>query len=144
VQTYNILSFTGKRTYFANDILVFEEFPPWIELIKLLLTKNHPLLYLLQLLLRGEIQIIPSSLDSKDLFNEDKMTADNGLSESYLDLVPSITYEESESPGLYYADCMFIITEAQKQFSFMMILWRMIVVSLGLIVVIGFAIMKLR
>jgi hypothetical protein len=28
VQTYNILSFSGTRTYFANNILVFEEHPP--------------------------------------------------------------------------------------------------------------------
>ena len=28
VQTYNILSFSGKKTYFANDILVYEEHPP--------------------------------------------------------------------------------------------------------------------
>jgi len=28
VQTYNIRSFIGKQTYFANDILVFEENPP--------------------------------------------------------------------------------------------------------------------
>jgi hypothetical protein len=28
VRTYNILSFSGGRTYFANDILVYEEHPP--------------------------------------------------------------------------------------------------------------------
>ena len=28
VQTYNILSFSGGRTYYANDILVYEEHPP--------------------------------------------------------------------------------------------------------------------
>jgi len=28
VQTYNILSFSGTKTYFANDILVYEEHPP--------------------------------------------------------------------------------------------------------------------
>jgi parallel beta-helix repeat protein len=28
VQTYNIMSFSGTHTYFANDILVFEENPP--------------------------------------------------------------------------------------------------------------------
>jgi len=28
VQTYNILSFSGTRTYFANGILVYEEHPP--------------------------------------------------------------------------------------------------------------------
>jgi hypothetical protein len=27
VQTYNIVSYTGKHTYFANDVLVFEEYP---------------------------------------------------------------------------------------------------------------------
>jgi hypothetical protein len=34
VQTHNIMSFSGMKTYFANDILVFEENPPfpvWIE-----------------------------------------------------------------------------------------------------------------
>jgi len=29
VQTYNILSFSGNRNYFANDILVYEEHPPY-------------------------------------------------------------------------------------------------------------------
>ena len=29
VQTYNIMSFSGIKTYFANDILVFEENPPF-------------------------------------------------------------------------------------------------------------------
>jgi len=28
VQTYNILSFSGTKTYFANDVLVYEEHPP--------------------------------------------------------------------------------------------------------------------
>jgi hypothetical protein len=28
VQTYNILSFSGGRSYFANDLLVYEEHPP--------------------------------------------------------------------------------------------------------------------
>jgi hypothetical protein len=28
VQTYNILSYSGRRTYFANGILVYEEHPP--------------------------------------------------------------------------------------------------------------------
>lgn len=28
VQTYNIMSFSGTKTYFANDVLVFEENPP--------------------------------------------------------------------------------------------------------------------
>lgn len=32
VQTYNILSFSGKRTYFANDVLVYEEHPPFVWL----------------------------------------------------------------------------------------------------------------
>ena len=34
VQTYNIMSFSGTKTYFANDVLVFEENPPirvWIQ-----------------------------------------------------------------------------------------------------------------
>jgi len=30
VQTYNILSFSGTKTYFANDLLVYEEHPPHI------------------------------------------------------------------------------------------------------------------
>lgn len=29
VQTYNILSFSGTRTYFANGVLVYEEHPPF-------------------------------------------------------------------------------------------------------------------
>jgi len=29
VQTYNILSFSGTRTYFANGVLVYEEHPPY-------------------------------------------------------------------------------------------------------------------
>jgi len=28
VQTYNILSFSGKKTYFANDVLAYEKHPP--------------------------------------------------------------------------------------------------------------------
>ena len=28
VKTYNLLSFSGRKTYFANDILVYEEHPP--------------------------------------------------------------------------------------------------------------------
>lgn len=33
VQTYNILSFSGRNTYFANDVLVYEEYPPglWVD-----------------------------------------------------------------------------------------------------------------
>jgi hypothetical protein len=30
VQTYNILSFSGTRTYFANDLLVYEEHPTYL------------------------------------------------------------------------------------------------------------------
>jgi len=34
IETFNILSWSGTQTYFANDILVFEEHPPIIEMIK--------------------------------------------------------------------------------------------------------------
>jgi len=30
IQTYNIISFSGSKTYFANDVLVYEEHPPQI------------------------------------------------------------------------------------------------------------------
>jgi hypothetical protein len=45
VQTYNILSFLGRRTYFANSILVYEEHPPMSYMIKWHLEKlfeQHP------------------------------------------------------------------------------------------------------
>jgi len=45
VQTYNILSFLGRRTYFANNILVYEEHPPMSYMIKWNLEKlfeQHP------------------------------------------------------------------------------------------------------
>jgi hypothetical protein len=29
IQTYNILSFSGTKTYFANGLLVYEEHPPY-------------------------------------------------------------------------------------------------------------------
>ncbi len=59
VQTYNILSFTGKNTYFANGILVYEEFPKWTELFKTVLKQKHPIWYLVQILLEGKIQFLP-------------------------------------------------------------------------------------
>lgn len=43
VQTYNILSFSGTKTYFANNILVYEEHPPSriMKFILKLFDKHH-------------------------------------------------------------------------------------------------------
>jgi hypothetical protein len=39
VKTYNLLSFSGRKTYFANDILVYEEHPPVPYMMKWRLEK---------------------------------------------------------------------------------------------------------
>jgi len=56
VQTYNILSFSGTRTYFANGILVYEEHPPYCKTSYLLelLSERFPNAFLIiqQILLR--------------------------------------------------------------------------------------------
>jgi hypothetical protein len=55
---YNIMSLTGTKNYFANDILVYEEFPKWDYLIGLVLNQEHPLQYLLNILLQGKIKFL--------------------------------------------------------------------------------------
>ena len=49
VQTYNILSFSGTRTYFANGVLVYEEHPPYCKTSYLLelLSERFPNTFLI-------------------------------------------------------------------------------------------------
>lgn len=100
-QAYNILSYSGSKTYFANDILVYEEFPEWSTLIKFVLAKDHPLKYLFQLLLSGKIKIAPTFLDAfRDLFVKEKEVNENRLYDNCPDLVPLITIESEPCPLL--------------------------------------------
>jgi len=58
VQTYNILSFSGRNTYYANNILVYEEFPKGSTLFKIVMNQDHPLLYLINIFLQKRITLL--------------------------------------------------------------------------------------
>lgn len=60
IQTYNILSLSGRKNYFANGVLVYEEFPriPYLILFQLK-TEKHPLRALIKIILQGKIDVLP-------------------------------------------------------------------------------------
>ena len=59
VPVYNILSFSAKNTYFANDLLVYEEFPKLSHLLKSLIYHKQPVRNLIQIFLQRQIMFFP-------------------------------------------------------------------------------------